>query len=241
MVIKFSIPAGALLGMMLLFGCDQIKKKLPGQSSKSSSNVAEESSGDLEEESSDEGSDENESENPDSNLAELTYVDNIAPIMEASCLGAGCHSSPDAANGIVLDSYESVKTYIEASIASIDSAQMPIGKTISSEDVDVLKKWVELGMPETKTDGGTPPPSSAIGYAATVQPIMAVSCLGAMCHSGSKPKGGVALDTQQAVIDNFEGVLEAIADGSMPKGKKTAISQAQLDQLKQWQELGFPD
>jgi hypothetical protein len=245
---RYLMNCTALAWALLLMGCDPIQEAVKIRLDKHGS--GDQKSGDSEEsESEDEVAGEEEGTEEESgeeaNSTAITYVDNVESILAASCLGAGCHSDPDAASGIPLDSYANAKIYIDAALTAIVDLRMPSGgKTISDDDIAILQKWKEDGLLETKpVDGGTqePPQPPALTYAAVVQPMMAVSCLGAMCHSQPKPKGMVALDTKQGVVDNFAAVIASITGGRMPKGAKPSISATQLEQLKQWEALGFPD
>lgn len=79
-------------------------------------------------------------------ISNVSYRNDIAPIMAKSCLGANCHNSPGASN-ISLDSFENVKANFNRSIASINSGRMPKGRSMSEADKAVLKKWSPLFAP----------------------------------------------------------------------------------------------
>ena len=68
----------------------------------------------------------------------------------------------------------------------------------------------------------------------TIQPIIAGSCLGALCHSGPFPRGGVLLDTEEDLHFNFERAMEVIESGNMPRGGRTPPSDEELDLLEDW-------
>lgn len=69
----------------------------------------------------------------------VTYA-MVKPIWDASCNGSGCHSSPGAA-GISLDSYSGAKSGYSSSISAINGGRMPLGRSISSADIQKLKDW----------------------------------------------------------------------------------------------------
>ncbi|MGE0172681.1 MAG: hypothetical protein AB7T49_07850 [Oligoflexales bacterium] len=96
----------------------------------------------------------------------INYQEHVAPILTSSCLGAGCHTPPNAAGSIALDTYDNAKLYMTSSITSINAKRMPKpDKTISAADIQTLQKWVDGQMPETATSAppaeaapaGTPP------------------------------------------------------------------------------------
>ncbi|MGE0173255.1 MAG: hypothetical protein AB7T49_10730 [Oligoflexales bacterium] len=184
------------------------------------------------------------SENPTVEVPEgatVNYTEHVSLIIEAACLGAGCHTSPGAAS-VNLDSYQNVMTFFDASINAINAGRMPIGRTVSPEDLVVLEAWKKAGFPENADS--TPAPETTklpISFARDIQPIMAVSCLGADCHSRPSPKKGVALETAADLQQNFEDAMDEIADGKMPIGGKPDISQEQLAKIREWQQAGFPD
>jgi hypothetical protein len=89
------------------------------------------------------------------NGEDITYTDDIKPIIEANCIG--CHTQPPI-NGapMALNSYEDVKTYVENNkiIDRISRDQgapgmMPLGGTrLPNEVINLFTLWKQQGFRE---------------------------------------------------------------------------------------------
>lgn len=85
-------------------------------------------------------------------LGQVTYVEEIEPIIERLC--AGCHSSAltgSARNGappsVDLDSYQSLVTWVADANALVQNGTMPPGEPKASPaDKELLSCWIEGGM-----------------------------------------------------------------------------------------------
>ena len=80
---------------------------------------------------------------------ENVYVNVIDPLMGRYCLGAGCHSRPEPADGVALDFEAGVLIHAEDVLEEIKSGRMPIDDRPKLLDFEIIQieSWVidELG------------------------------------------------------------------------------------------------
>ena len=162
--------------------------------------------------------------------AQLSYV-SVAPVFKQNC--TSCHGS---AGGINLESYQGIRQNLVAiERAVFKTKTMPKGFSISADQAQVLKAWIEMGAPEQATGGGTLPtpapsstplPTSTPSPTATPEPeeleatfksirqnILAKRCI--FCHSGNGSAKHIPLSTLEDLIDSpREIVLPGNADES---------------------------
>lgn len=86
------------------------------------------------------------------NTSDISYQDNIAPIMEASCLS--CHDALSQNGNVNLEGYDNVKFYIDNGelIGSIRHDQgfseMPQGTSkLPNCTIDKIQAWIDAGAP----------------------------------------------------------------------------------------------
>jgi hypothetical protein len=179
----------------------------------------------------------------------VTYEDQVAPLLTRSCLGGGCHSSPNPADGIALDTYEGAMGAFDKSLASIENGSMPPSGPLTPDDIQILKDWKNGGFlkaateatPPASKDPPAPSPSTpSLTYTADIAPLIKNSCLGSNCHSGSDPAHNIALDSLEDLKDNFKKSLDSIRDGSMPEGRPE-LTDDQVKLLDDWKAAGYPE
>ncbi len=85
----------------------------------------------------------------------VTYTNNIKPIIDANCLG--CHSSPTANDApMPLTTYQNVKEFVQndkiidrVSRSQGQSGMMPLGGTrLPQPVIDLIIKWKQQGLQE---------------------------------------------------------------------------------------------
>lgn len=85
------------------------------------------------------------------NTLNMSYANNIAPIISTNC--NGCHSGSSPSGGINLTSYSGVSTTAASgklynAVAQNGMAQsMPPSSKLSTCDINKIKSWVEAGYP----------------------------------------------------------------------------------------------
>lgn len=168
---------------------------------------------------------------------------------------ASCHNSVNAQGNITDITNIEYLTYsrlvvagepeISPIISQVATGNMPPGKPLSGNEVDILKKWV-TGLLDSPETGGAPPPTATVEpkYSVLAAQVFGPRC--ATCHAGRTYK----LDTYSSV---FSTVIAGNADGSllyqvvtvgktggkMPQGG--ALSAAQIQAIKDWINAGAPN
>jgi hypothetical protein len=76
------------------------------------------------------------------------YAASIKPLVEANCLSSGCHNS-NSTNGD-FTTYEGLKSVADKGALKariVDQKNMPPGKSLSQDDINKVKCWLESGSP----------------------------------------------------------------------------------------------
>jgi mono/diheme cytochrome c family protein len=85
----------------------------------------------------------------DVDCSTVTFSATIFPIFEQNCNTSGCHGS-GAANGVFSD-YDAIKVIADNGklrTEVLDDRTMPIGSTLTSEELGQIKCWLDAGAPE---------------------------------------------------------------------------------------------
>ena len=217
----------------------------------------------------------------------IDFTKHVLPIMEERCIS--CHSTPYVKNGrtihpkagLSLDNYESVmkgnldNTVVEAGnlidsylyeVVTLDEDDdmfmPPKGGPLSTEQIDVLKRWIEEGAKATAVGGNTASDmSNGVSFHDHILPLIEDRCID--CHSEPyvkngrtiHPKAGLRLDTYEAIIKgNLDGAIiekgnseestlfavitldEDDPEIMPPKGEPLTAEEVQM--FKQWIEEG---
>lgn len=137
----------------------------------------------------------------------VTYLD-VKPIFDTRGTCITCHSGPTAEHGLRLDTYDNVmagsmhgpivvpfsadSSELYLRVAGIVTPRMPLGSTLSPEDIALIRKWINDGALEG-------PPVDTIFYA-DVKPIFDTRGFCISCHSGPGAEQGLRLDTYANVM-----------------------------------------
>lgn len=87
--------------------------------------------------------------NPDNE--EISYINCIVPILESNCSITGCHDSNSAAFGVVLETYDETKIYVDNGqlvllINSDDPTKvMPKFGKMDQLKIDLIENWIAQG------------------------------------------------------------------------------------------------
>lgn len=90
----------------------------------------------------------------DCNSSTPTYTANVKAILDASCATSGCHNASSKKDGIDLSTYSAAKSVasqdkFRGSIQKLSGYEaMPVGGSLSADQVKLLSCWVQNGMPE---------------------------------------------------------------------------------------------
>jgi hypothetical protein len=80
---------------------------------------------------------------------EISFSQDVQPIIMNSCATTGCHSGPNASNNMNFTSYENVfehRILIGKSVRGESGVtQMPIGPALSADQINKISCWIEQG------------------------------------------------------------------------------------------------
>ncbi|MDX2134499.1 MAG: c-type cytochrome domain-containing protein [Saprospiraceae bacterium] len=187
------------------------------------------------------------------------FQNDVLPLLVSRCSESGCHNETSAEEGIILTSYERVKSTVK-NITSTDPDKNELLEVIletdpddrmppapraamSAAEIQLIRTWIQQG---TKNNGCNPNyggcDSTAFSWTSFVQPLIKSKCQG--CHSGPSPQGAVNLGTYAAVkVQALNGKLYGSVSkstGFMPKGG-ARLDDCTLRRLKSWIDAGAPE
>lgn len=187
------------------------------------------------------------------------FQNQVLPLLISNCTESGCHNSQDRAEGVVVDSYESLMAtvddvkrttwskndLIKSLTTSESDERMPLNKpAFTTAQIDLLKKWISQGAQNNSCDeaAGVCDTINGSGYNLFVKPLVQVKCQG--CHSGSNPQGGVKLTTYSeirtyALNGSFYSSVTR-ASNWMPLGG-SKLDDCSLAKLRVWVAAGAPE
>ncbi len=186
------------------------------------------------------------------------FQNQVLPILISKCAQSGCHDAQSHQDGVVLVDYQSVissgdikaykpnnsKLYKVLVETGDDRMPEPPNPPLSSEQINLIKKWIEQGARNTACNenyGNCD--TSGVTYANFIAPLLSSHCTG--CHSAINPQGGHQLTTYNLVKTAAEnGVLYgAVAHLPgylpMPNGGRS-LSPCFVDKIKAWIDGGMP-
>jgi mono/diheme cytochrome c family protein len=177
----------------------------------------------------------------------ISFQHQVLPIMVSACAYSGCHDAATAEEGIVLDTYENIRKEVKPgdpndselyeSITDDEDDIMPPppAERLSSEQLAIIKKWIEQGAEETTCGTACDPTSSS--YKVDIYPVLKNYCVG--CHSVARADGNVKLDSYDDVVyyANNGTLLGTIRHDDYyvampPSGSK--ISNCKINQIEKW-------
>lgn len=77
--------------------------------------------------------------------ADITFTMNVKPIIDNNCVG--CHSTTGSASFLNLESYETVTANAARVKSEVVSRDMPIGGSLTNEEIQAISCWVDAGAP----------------------------------------------------------------------------------------------
>lgn len=75
--------------------------------------------------------------------ADITFSVNVKPIIDANCVS--CHSTSGQASFLNLETYAAVAASAASVKAEVVSKDMPIGGTLTNEEIAAISCWVDAG------------------------------------------------------------------------------------------------
>lgn len=188
---------------------------------------------------------------------DTAYFNQVLPVLNSNCAVAGCHISPNPADGLDLTTYQSIISSGEVKkfqpgnsdlwkrINETDPAKrMPLGRSpLSQAQKDLVYKWILQGAQNNFCQSSVCDTAN-VSYTASVRPIIANKCQG--CHSGTAPGGGhdlgqYAVVKARATDGKLWGAINHLPGFSpMPKvGPK--LTDCEIAQFRKWIAAGAPN
>lgn len=183
------------------------------------------------------------------------FQNTILPLLVANCAYAGCHSGSNPPKGVLLTDYQSVIQTADVRAGRPDNSDLyevisetdpnkrmppPPSSRLSEQDIALVRKWIQQGATNNVcTDCDT----TAIRYAATIQPLLDANCGG--CHNNNTQNGGLALTNHSQVVQAvntrflFESSTHQNGFKPMPPGGK--MPDCNTTQLRLWIADGMPN
>lgn len=181
----------------------------------------------------------------------VCFEADVLPIFIANCTQSRCHNSIDHDHGYDLTDYASiVKRGIKAgdfknseiyqSLVT-SSNRMPVGLTLTSNQIQTIAQWIEEGANNTTCAGGSCD-TTVVTYSGTIKPLLDVYCTN--CH-GVDPSngGGIDLTTWDNVKSFVDGgsflgdVRQESGYNPMPKGG-AKLSDCNISKIEAWINRG---
>lgn len=172
------------------------------------------------------------------------FINTIKPLINNSCATTNCHDANTAKHGVVLDSYANIiisgevkafKPYdskLYEVITESGDDLMPPNNPLSSDQINLIKVWIEQGALNNKCVEGECNTYN-MSFTSDIWPILNNNCTS--CHGGS---GGVNIENYNDVkilVDNSKllNVLHASNGAPLmpPYGK---LEQCELDKIESW-------
>jgi hypothetical protein len=185
----------------------------------------------------------------------VCFEEDVLPIFQSNCAKSNCHDAITKESGHQLDSYANIMSHgiigsdttnseIYSLITDVhDDIRMPKfpNNPLTDTQIYLIKTWIMEGAQNTTNCSSCD--SSKFSFAADVQPILEIHCIG--CHSG------LALDGNLIPLEMYEGVLEQVNSGAilpaithtgpihMPlNGNK--LNDCNIAVIRKWIEAGAP-
>lgn len=184
-------------------------------------------------------------------------------IFDRKCIS--CHTDGGGASGVPLRTIQDLlnsprelvlpgnvdESGLWIAVSRQDNKKMPpptSGSLLSSEELAIIKKWIEIGAPETKGslpsgvtpgDGADVPQvpidPSKLFYPLVREKVFVPRCVA--CHGNA---GGVRLDSYLSIKDNLGRIaIVTLVEKSMPKSGSLTKAESRL--LSAWIKIGAPE
>ncbi len=182
----------------------------------------------------------------------VCFDNEVLPVIESSCVRAGCHDGGEAFSlGDYASIYEQVTPGkpVASNLHKVISTDYgflrmppPPAERLTSEQIDKISLWILQKAEHTTCVENCD--STNVTFSGTVQPIIDNYCRS--CHSGTSPQGGFELVDYQSVKTAVEGgrFMGAIRwqDGyvRMPN-EQPQLSPCKIALIQKWIDLDMLD
>jgi len=189
----------------------------------------------------------------------IYFATDVLPILAGNCAYSGCHDVTTAADGIILNNYTNVigtrsvtpfdlnDSDLYENITETDPDKImppPPNTALSSEQINIIAKWIQQGAQNLTCDGGTGASTcetTSISYGGFIVPLLQTYCLG--CHSAASASGGIVLEgyanvNTYAMNGRLYGSVARLNGFSpMPQGQGQ-LPDCDIAKLKSWIDDG---
>lgn len=186
-----------------------------------------------------------------SGSTEVSFQDEVLPLMQSNCAMSGCHDAGSRQEGIQLTDYLNIVKEVvplnpgeselyEVIIETDPDKRMPPPPqaALSSTQSELIRRWIQEGARNTFRPEGLCD-TSAVSYANTVRTILDQHCVG--CHNNNLAEGGLNLLVFSQIQQKQASIYERISLPNnnslyMPKGGNLSV--CKTNQLKAWIHQG---
>lgn len=183
------------------------------------------------------------------------FVNDIQPLLNATCATTGCHDDQTAEDGVRLTNYQSIIQTGEVRPFRPDDSELyevlfedgddlmppPPQSPLSTNQKEMIRKWIMQGAKnnECKEDCNT----ESVTFTSDISPIISNNCTS--CHSGNDPNGGIRL-TNYSEISALasSGLLMDVlttSNGAPQMPQSGPIDNCSMDKITKWIEDGTPN
>jgi uncharacterized membrane protein len=181
-------------------------------------------------------------------------IPSYAQVNDAVLAGkcATCHGVAGGnRGGLNFESHGSVAANAAAIAAAVNAGSMPprTAPALSAGERELLLGWIAAGAPLEGREGvanpapqqpdpqqpGPTPPLPELTFASVYERVLQPAC--ASCHG---TRGGVNVETYDAVLDHKHDIVEVIEKGSMPPRSRAPLTAEQKEHLLAWIRAGAP-
>lgn len=183
----------------------------------------------------------------------VVYFENqVLPIYISNCAISGCHDAQSAEDGVVLTNYNNIMNKIKPGdpndseyytiLLDPESDElMPrdpatgIGYSLPSEQINVIKTWIEQGAKNNYCDDCD---TTQYSFSGTIKPIIDQNCATTTaCHAGGSPYGDFTTYAGvKSRVDNQQIQKRAIVQKDMPPA--APLPDCELLLIKNWIDAG---
>ncbi len=190
-------------------------------------------------------------------IRDVCFESEVLPIFISNCSMSGCHGNGSAAEGLVLDNYNSIlagvnpgnpeKSEIYQSITGGGEEGImppPPKSPLTQEQISTIYNWILAGAKNTTNCASETCDTANVTYSNQITTIMSNYCVG--CHNAGNASGGWDLS-------NYNGIVACINAGRfwgsvnwdtgfspMPKNGNQ-LSACDLRTIKIWLDNGNPN
>ncbi len=183
------------------------------------------------------------------------FVNDIQPLLNATCNTSGCHDAGTAEHGVDLSSYAKViqtgevrpfrpegsELYEVLFESGDDLMPPPPQSALTSEQKELIRIWISQGA---KNNGCIDDCNlESVSFTSDIQLIISNNC--ASCHTGTSPTGGIAFSSHSEIsaLANSGKLMDALmgSNGVSQMPPSGPMDDCNIDKITKWIEDGTPN